>query len=338
MSSTFALCFGVAVNCESAARIHSWCFLGILVGLSSCGGRLTETAPSDVDSGPEVSASEPRCGAVVPSVACPSTSEVATCPGGSCMAQAIPSDGRSTFRIAFLHFERNIGLLPDLDFSNELRARCMDKGSEALNWVFEIDRSRSTLRTGPAVSSDGKRYSLLDTKVTSNPDALCPGFAGTENLEVRPVEAVARFGPNGYFGSDPIPYAALTIASPAGTVAVLRLHDLVLSGWTSAGDTCIGRWNAPAWCGATQGWTSLCAGISAKILVEDAERMPLPSSKCRSVCSVLADAKHSDGLHCVRGADGAIGEIGDACVGGTGCKNAFEVRAAYGAYAVALAK
>jgi len=43
-----------------------------------------------------------------------------------------------------------------------------------------------------------------------------------------------------------------------------------------------------------------------------------------------------DGKVCKRGPDGKVPEIGDACIGGTSCKNAWLFSATFGSYGVTI--
>lgn len=60
-----------------------------------------------------------------------------------------------------------------------------------------------------------------------------------------------------------------------------------------------------------------------------------PPQPTNNVGILVNDVTKTDGKRCKRGPDGKVPEIGNSCLGGTGCKNACLLSTSFGAYGVA---
>ena len=76
--------------------------------------------------------------------------------------------------------------------------------------------------------------------------------------------------------------------------------------------------------------------LTGKITVEDADRVPIKTAGCQSLCAILAnDSSKVSGKLCKRGADGKIPPIGDSKVDVQG--DSFLLSATFAAYGVTIA-
>jgi hypothetical protein len=69
--------------------------------------------------------------------------------------------------------------------------------------------------------------------------------------------------------------------------------------------------------------------------------VPVKSAGCQSLCALLAnDPTKTEAATktCKKNADGSYPEIGDTCVGGASCKNAFRLVATFAAYGVTITR
>lgn len=275
---------------------------------------------------------------------CSSTTKVASCPMDSgCMATVKQSGPLLDHRIGRLRLWAPDALLSltSIAFDPNINARCANSGTESFNWLLQINRTARTLKTGSAKpSADGVKFSFLDESFSgASTSAICPGFVGpTAPLDLRPVTVeYAVVGAGLETGEETLLIPSLNVAiyDSSGIPIVLPLRQARFRVASLDDTTCIGSWNKSYWCdGDSLGWTT-GGRVVAKITAEDADRVPIKSAGCQSLCAILVnDATKTDGKTCKRGPDGKIPEIGTHCVGGTSCKNAFLFSATFGSYGI----
>lgn len=279
----------------------------------------------------------PMEGGAVP---CSTTTKVASCPmDNACMATVKQSGPLLDHRIGRLRLWAPDALLSltSIAFDPNINARCVNGGAESFNWLLQINRTAGTLKTGSAKpSADGAKFTFLNESYSGTPAAtFCPGFVGpTAPLDLRPV--TVSFATIGAGIETPLlPSLNIAIYDSAGIGIVLPLREARFRVASLTDTTCFGSWNKSYWCdGDSLGWTT-GGSVVAKITAEEADRVPIRSASCQSLCAILVnDATKTDGKTCKRGPDGKVPEIGTHCVGGTSCKNAFLFSATFGSYGI----
>ncbi|GAC1352211.1 MAG: hypothetical protein NVSMB1_12820 [Polyangiales bacterium] len=215
---------------------------------------------------------------------------------------------------------------------------CFNNGNGTFNWLMQIDKKALTIKTGGARGSNdaGKTFSFLtETVDASKLGEVCSGFVGPKDpVNLAPITIKATFA-DGAYTTEKIERINVPIFSSM-TPVILPLRDAYLKDVKlSADGTCVGKFDKGFWCdGETLGWTT-GGSLVAKITVADADLVPVSSASCQSLCKILVnDLSKSDKLLCKKNPDGTYPEIGDTCVGGTGCKNAFSLSASFGASGV----
>jgi hypothetical protein len=269
---------------------------------------------------------------------CFSTSKVDSCPmDNGCMAYVKQGLSVMEHRIGRLRFWSPDALLSltSIAFDPNVNAKCANGGTENLSWLLRINRSSLTLETGGArPSTDATKFSFLAESYSgATASAICPGFVGpTAPLDLRPVSTMisATGGVDASLAQLNIP-----LFGSSGIEMVLPLREVRIRIPSLADATCFGKWDKRYWCdGDSLGWTP-GGSIVAKITAEDADRVPIKSAGCQSLCAILVnDATKTDGKVCKRGPDGKIPEIGTHCVGGASCKNAFLLSTTFASYGI----
>lgn len=275
---------------------------------------------------------------------CSTTSKVDSCPtgaGNECMFH-VPQSGD----VIMLRFGRNRLLKPDALLSlapiavdPNVNPSCFNGGKDSFNWLLKIDKKAGTLTVGGArPSPDGKTYTYLDESVDGAAlAAVCPGFVGAKTpLDLRPATSRIVLKDN-KFTSEKTPKINVPIFD--GEIPIVlplseaNLKDVQLS----PDNNCVGKWQKDFWCdGDSLGWTT-AGTVESKILIADADLVPVKSASCQSLCAILAnDSSKVSGKTCKKNPDGTYPEIGDTCVGGTSCKNAWTLTAAFAAYGVTI--
>jgi len=269
---------------------------------------------------------------------CSSTKNYDTCPGGPCMAAVEQTAATKNFRMGRIRLwsPNSLVSLAAIAVDPNVNPKCANNGAESFTWLMQIDSAAKTIKTGGArASADGKTFGFLDESVnTASLESICPGFKGpSEPVNLRPVTAPYT-ETNGKISTDSIPLINVPIFDTSGLPIILPLREAALKNVTIEG-SCIGKWEKQFACsGTTLGWTTGGA-ILAKITAEEADKVPVKSAGCQSLCAILAnDATKTDGKVCKKGPDGKVPEIGTHCVGGTSCKNAFLLSATFGAYGI----
>lgn len=269
---------------------------------------------------------------------CSATSKVASCPTDNpCMAPVKQSLPTTTHRIGRLRLWKPDALLSlaSIAFDPNLNARCANGGTESMSWLLSIDRTTKTLTTGSShASTDGRTFAYVDeTLDPSKLAAVCPGF--TAPAPIRIAAAKVPFAVTGSGFAAQIPSLNVANYDSSGVPIVLPLREVSMRVPSMPDPSCIGSWEAKYWCdGDSLGWTT-GGSIVAKISAEDADNVPIKSAGCQSLCAILVnDSTKTDGRRCKRGPDGKVPEIGDTCLGGTGCKNAFLLSTSFAAYGV----
>jgi hypothetical protein len=243
------------------------------------------------------------------------------------MAYVTQTTARSELRIGHLRLQKPEAMLSltSIAIDPDVSAHCANEGTEQLSWLLRIERN--SLTTGSAHPSvDGKTFVFANDSVGTSE---CDGFVA-KPVPIAPVTVAAAHLDNAFVAMVP----ALNIANyKAGHAWPLREVRIEVSDTTNP--SCVGRWNPKWWCdGDSLGWTD-GGRMTAKLALEDADRIILKSAGCQSLCAILVnDALKTEGKVCKRGPDGKIPEYGDACIGGTSCKNAFELVATFSAYGV----
>lgn len=276
----------------------------------------------------------PSAGGAVP---CTTTTKVASCPTDTaCMATVKQSLPTTTHRISRLRFWRPSALLSltGIAFDPNINPRCQNDGTEGFSWLLKLDRATNTLTTGSShPSTDGRTFALVDETIdASKLEAVCPGFTAP-SIRIQPAKVLVT--PSGTGFSANIPSLNVASYDLSGVPIVLPLRELAMRVPSMPDPSCIGSWNRSYWCdGDFLGWTT-GGSIVAKISVADADNVPVKNAGCQSLCAILVnDSTKTAGKRCRRSADGSLPEIGDTCVGGTGCKNAFLLSTTFGAYGV----
>jgi hypothetical protein len=273
-------------------------------------------------------------------LACTNLASVASCPKNECMYQSEQTGAVKNFRMGRIRMWAPGSLVPlaPIAVNPNVNAKCANEGTESFSWLIQVDTANNTVKTGGArAAADSKTFSFLDESVnTADLEAICPGFKGPTD----PVTLNAVTSPitteGGAFTTPRIDLINVPIFDTSGLPIILPLRDAYLKGVKIEG-SCIGKWDPQYWCGSdTLGWTTGGA-IIAKITAEDADRVPVKTAGCQSLCAILVnDSTKTDGKVCKRGADGKVPEIGTHCAGGEGCKNAFLLSATFGAYGVEI--
>jgi hypothetical protein len=293
--------------------------------LACCGGRVDDTNPHEagVDLGPPID--DPAT--------CSSTANVATCASG-CMATATGGGDVRHMRIGRLRVVAPDSLLAltPVWIDPHVSARCFNGGTEALSVLLSFDLTTRRLVVGSARPSVDGAFRFASEAVET--DARCPRSAGA-SIAVAPIALGLAVSARG-FRTELAPSLALAIFNSTGS-DVLPLRDVSLSG-TFSSASCIGQWGARTWCdGTTLGWTDTPGLLQAKILADEADRVFIREAGCQTLCAILVnDATKVVDKHCKRNVDGSMPELGDTCVGGVTCRNAFRLAARFGAYAVEI--
>jgi hypothetical protein len=270
---------------------------------------------------------------------CSSTTNVATCPQNECMApveQTGPTKNLRMGRVRLWAPDALLALTP-IAVDPNVNPKCANGGAESFTWLIQVDTAGKKLKTGGArASTDGKTFGFLDESVDASAlEAICPGFKGpSEPVDLRPVET-SYTETNGAITTPTIPLINVPIFDTSGKPIILPLRSASLRNMTIKG-SCVGKFEPNYWCdGTTLGWTT-GAAIIAKITAEDADRVPVKSAGCQSLCAILVnDSTKTDGKVCKRGADGKIPEIGTHCSKeGSNCKDSFLLSSTFGAYGV----
>jgi len=311
----------------------------LLFSCASCASDETSTGQSPAtDAG---SSCPPICERDAAAPKCTDLAKIASCPQHDCMAP-VPQTGD----VSMLRIGRQLPIAPKslvaitpLAVNPNVNPKCFNEGRDAWNWLLKIDKKAGTLTTGGArPSTDGKTYKYLDEDVDGTQLGLvCPGFVGAA-LSLRPKTTTFQ-ATNGKYTSGVIDKLNIPIyAEP--TPIVLPLTEVKLSEVQLSPDgTCIGKFERDYWCDQDSlGWKT--AGmIEGKILVSDADKVPVKSVGCQSLCAILVnDATKTDlaTKTCKKNPDGSYPELGDTCIGGAGCKNAWQLRSAFAAFGVAI--
>lgn len=339
MKSRITALFALSALCAFGAVAWAGCSDddtggGSTVKDSGGGGDLCSIG-ADLEN-PPIGAKPADCGATV----CTSTTKVDSCPGNACMSQVDQTGTTKNFRMGRIRLWKPDALLSlaSIAVDPNVNAKCANGGTESFTWLIQVDTTAKTLKTGGSRGSeDSKKFAFLDESVDASKVAdICPGFVGPKDpVDLRPVSTTYTEGPNG-FTTPVIPAVNVPIFDSSGIPIILPLREAMLKNIKIDGN-CIGGYDKKYWCdGDSLGWTTGGA-IVAKMTAEEADRVPVKSAGCQSLCAILVnDSTKTDGKVCKRGADGKVPEIGTTCVGGTGCKNAFLLSATFGAYGVEI--
>jgi hypothetical protein len=216
--------------------------------------------------------------------------------------------------------------------------KCDNNGNESLNWMLRYDTAAKSLSTGGAgKSTDGVTFAMShDTVDASALDAICPGFKGPAfPIKLDPATASFFTETDGTFTAAAIGKLNIPIYDGAIPILLPLSEAVIKHARVSADGACIGSWASQYWCdGDTLGWTTGGA-ITAKILVEDADRVPVKTAGCQSLCAILVnDASKVSGKLCKRGADGKIPAVGDSKVFAP--NDSFLFSATFAAYGVKI--
>lgn len=275
-------------------------------------------------------------------VCAPVCSKPPACPRDPCMSATRADDpdvialriGRSK-----IWAPEALRALAGIAVDANVTAKCAG-GSESFNWLIKIDRKKGTITTGGArPSSDGVTYRFAREQLDSAKIAsVCPGFtAGAEPIAIAPVTSALTLEGTKFTSPTAKRVNVAIFADEVPLVLPLSESTLV-DVQLSENGSCVGAFDANYACdGDTRGWTTGGAIVS-KITLEDADRVPIKAAGCLSLCALLANdaSKIGPDNHCKRGSDGKIPELGDTCVGGEGCKNAFRLVTTFGAYRVKI--
>lgn len=310
-------------------------------------GCATETAATNAPSTCNVNAacdpavvSAPPIGCGPRDVCAPTCSKAPACPDNACMSPVTSRDPDVTA----LRLGRSKVWAPEalrslaaIAIDANVTAKCAG-GTEAFNWLIKIDRKNGTITTGGArASADGKTYKFAREQIQPATIAsVCPGFPATgEPIDIGPVTTAFSF--TGTKFTSPTAKKVNVAIFSDDVPLVLPLSESTLTDvQLSENGSCVGTFHKNYACdGDTRGW-STGGAIVSKITVEDADRVPIKAAGCQSLCALLANEPALIGpdKRCKRGPDGKIPAIGDACVGGEGCKNAFKLMTTFGAYTV----
>jgi hypothetical protein len=286
---------------------------------------------------PPIGGTPAECGAT----ACSSTTKVDGCPANACMSQADQTGPTKNFRMGRIKLWKPDALLSlaGIAVDPNVNAKCANGGTESFTWLIQLDTATKTIKTGGSRgSADSKKFAFLDESVKGAAlESICPGFKGpTEEIDLRPVTGTYKENADGSISSPRIERVNVPIFDTSGIPIILPLREAELKDITVKGN-CIGGYDKKFWCdGDSLGWTTGGA-VVAKMTAEEADRVPVKSAGCQSLCAILVnDSTKTDGKVCKRGPDGKVPEIGTTCLGGTGCKNAFLLSATFGAYGVEI--
>jgi hypothetical protein len=299
--------------------------------------------------GPDPSGSAFHCGpSELGDSTCPNTTSVATCPTDTaCMATRKQSGARREYRLGRLELAAPATLLSleGIALTPFVNPSCVDKSSgEGLNLLLRIDRSSNTIQVGGAArSADHATFSFLGASFDpAGYASVCPSAStGGAPLAFAPATACIAWGPGGTsFSTGTMDVLNIPVFGAASAPPmIVPLREVSLKDVTVSPDgNCIGSWQKNYFCGMSQGWTTDGA-IVGKISADDADRIMIKQVGCQTLCAILVnDTSKTDGSgHCRKDASGAvIAGLGDTCVGGTGCKNAFQFAAAFAAYGVTI--
>lgn len=283
---------------------------------------------------------------------CSSTTKVEGCPTNECSYQ-VKQDGDIVNlrmgRIRLWSPEALLSLAP-IAVDPNVNQKCAAGGAESFTWLMQIDKAKGMMKTGGSrgaldkdlpANASGKTFAFVNEKIdASKLDSICPGFKGpAEPIDLAPIDVKLTFSDAAKttFSTETMPLINIPIFSDAVPV-ILPIREGVLKNATlSVGGSCIGKWSREYWCDRdTLGWTT-GAQLVGKMTAEEADHVPVKSAGCQSLCKLLVnDPAKSDGNYCKKGADGKVPEIGDTCVGGTSCKNAFTLSATFSAYGVTI--
>lgn len=276
--------------------------------------------------------------------------DIPLCPTDTaCMAAVKQSGNTLNFRAGRIRLwaPGSLLALENIAVTPFVNAACVDKTSgEGFSWLMQIDKTKNTITTGGSKkSTDHKTFSFLTgQKVDPGTlDAICPGFskAGAAPIALDPVTASVTWNGNTFstamLQTVNIPIFDTDVAT--NPPVILPLQEAYMKNVTiSADNNCIGTWDGNYYCGVSQGWTT-DGIIIGKITADDADSVPVKKVGCQSLCALLVNdsSKTDSNGHCKKGADGkVIADIGDACVGGKDCKNAFALSATFGAYGISI--
>jgi hypothetical protein len=299
-------------------------------------GNASCTAPAKDPENPT-----PNCGPLCGIEACKSTTEVSTCPTDTaCMAVTKQSGDVLNMRMGRIRLWAPQALLSltALAVDPNVNPVCAANGSESFNWLLQIDKKANTLKTGGArKSADHKTFAFLDgEKVDGSAlDSICPGFKGpTEAVDMSAIKFPITFE-GSTFKTEKLPKVNIPIFD--GTVPIILpiVDGLIKQVTVSADGNCIGSWDKNYWCdGDSLGWKT-DGVLTGKITVEDADKVPIKTAGCQSLCAILAnDSAKVSGKLCKRGADGKIPPIGDSKV--LVDNDAFLLSATFAAYGVTI--
>jgi hypothetical protein len=285
---------------------------------------------------------KPNCGVLAGTPTCKSTTEVTSCPtDNACMAttkQTNPDLLQMRMGRIRLWAPEALLSLTALAVDPNVNPVCMNNGSESFNWLLQIDRKKNELKTGGARKSlDHKTFAFLDGETVDGSalDSICPGFKGPD----KPVDMSAITFPITFEGNTfktaKLPKVNIPIFD--GTVPIILpiVDGLIKQVTISADGNCIGKWSKDFWCdGDTLGWQT-DGVLTGKITVEDADKIPIKTAGCQSLCAILAnDSSKVSGKLCKRGADGKIPPIGDSMV--SVANDSFLLSATFAAYGVTI--
>jgi hypothetical protein len=279
---------------------------------------------------------------------CHNTSTVDGCPSDTaCMATAKQSGNVLNYRMGRIHLYAPASLLSleSIAVTPFVSSSCVDHtNGEGFSWLIQVDKSTNTIVTGGArKSADHVNFSFLQGETVNPSDLglLCPGFGtnGGSPITLAPVTGKVHWNGN-TFSTDLVPkinipiFDSTVVTNPP---VILPLQEAYMKNVTISSDSnCIGSWQKDYFCGDSKGWTT-DGVLIGKITADDADQVPVKTAGCQSLCKLLVnDASKSDGNFCKKGPDGkhVLAGIGDACVGGVGCNNAFLLSATFGAYGV----
>ncbi len=276
---------------------------------------------------------------------CSSTNNVASCPANECMAtvdQSGPTTNLRMGRIRLWAPDALLALTP-IAIDPNVNPTCANGGAESFTWLIQVDSAKKEIKTGGARAStdNGKTFGFLDESVdASKLNDICPGFLSAAEVtagvpvDLRPVTKPYT-ETNGALTTEKIDLVNVPIFDSSGLPIILPLRSAQIKDMTIKG-SCVGKFEKDYWCdGTTLGWTTGGA-IVAKMTADEADRVPVKSAGCQSLCAILVnDSTKTDGKRCKKGSDGKVPEIGTHCSkeGGT-CKDSFLLSATFGAYGV----
>ena len=319
--------------------------LAVWAGCSSSSD--SSPGPADTGANPECTGSAkdptdppPNCGVSPGTPVCHSTTEVASCPTDTaCMATTKQTGDVLSMRMGRIRLWAPAALLSlaPLAVDPNVNPVCMNGGAESFNWLLQIDKKNNTLKTGGArKSADHKTFSFLDgEKIDGSAlNEICPGFVGpTTPVDMSAITFPITFAGNTFKTGQ---LDKINIPIFDGTVPIILpiQQGLIKNVTISADGNCIGSWNKDYYCdGDTLGWQT-DGVLTGKITVEDADKVPIKTAGCQSLCAILAnDSTKLDGKLCKR-VDGKIPPIGDATV--TSTNDAFLLSATFSAYGVTI--